>query len=103
VRGLRHGSFAAFGIDAVGRGTQQVVIVAEVRNPSDRSTTAIAGDIRREVFIHLGVTADEVLLVGPGVLTKTSSGKRRHRHFRRLYLDGHLQSFVIERVQGDGA
>ena len=103
VRGLRHGSFATFGIDAVGRGTQQVVIVAEVRDPSDRSTTTITEDIRREVFIHLGVTADEVLLVGPGVLTKTSSGKRRHRHFRRLYLDGRLQSFVIERVQGEGA
>jgi fatty-acyl-CoA synthase len=100
VEGLRHGSFATFGVDSAGRGTQQVVIVAEIRDPPGRSTTAIAEDIRREVFIHLGVTADEVLLVGPGTLTKTSSGKRRHRHFRRLYLDGRLHSFVIDQAAG---
>lgn len=99
VPGLRHGSFATFGVDAPHRGTQEVVIVAEVRDPPGRSHAEIIQDIGREVFVHLGVTADEILLVGPGSLTKTSSGKRRHRYFRRLYLDGQLQSFVIEQAR----
>ncbi len=99
VEGLRQGSFATFGVDVADRGTQQVVIVAEVREQPGRSHAQIIQDIGREVFVHLGVTADEILLVEPGSLTKTSSGKRRHRYFRRLYLDGRLHPFVIEQAR----
>jgi hypothetical protein len=70
--------------------------VAEVRDPPGRSGAEIIGDISRGVFLHLGLTADEVLLVRPGTLTKTSSGKRRHRFFRRQYLSGGLGAFLFE-------
>jgi acyl-CoA synthetase (AMP-forming)/AMP-acid ligase II len=96
VPGLRQGSFAAFGVEDAARGTQRVVIVAEVRDPPGRTQAEIVGDISREVFLHLGVTADEILLVRPGTLTKTSSGKRRHKFFRRQYLSGGLGSFLFE-------
>jgi len=96
IPGLRQGSFAAFGVEDAARGTQRVVIVAEVRDPPGRTRAEIVGDISREVFLHLGVTADEVLLVRPGTLTKTSSGKRRHRFFRRQYLSGGLGTFLFD-------
>ncbi len=102
IPGLRQGSFAAFGVDDAARGTRQVVIVAEVRDPPGRPTKEIVGEISREIFLHLGLTADEVLLVRPGTLTKTSSGKRRHRYFRQLYLDGQLEAFVFDQRGGDG-
>lgn len=96
IPGLRQGSFAAFGVEDAVRGTQRVIIVAEVRDPPGRSGAEIIGDISRGVFLHLGLTADEVLLVRPGTLTKTSSGKRRHRFFRRQYLSGGLGAFLFE-------
>jgi acyl-CoA synthetase (AMP-forming)/AMP-acid ligase II len=95
ISGLRDGCFVAFGVDDAKRGTQRVVIVTEVRQPPEREYSEIPGEIRREVLRHLGITVDDVVLVKPGVLSKTSSGKRRHRNFRQQYLDGELEQFEI--------
>ncbi len=92
---LRPGCFAAFGIDDETRGTQRIVIVTEVRDPLSRPHQEITGDISRGVFLHLGVKVDDIVLVRPGALTKTSSGKRRHRFFRHLYVEGGLASLAV--------
>ncbi len=99
IPGLRQGAFAAFGVEDAARGTQRLIILAEVRDPPGRSSAEIVGDISRKVFLHLGVSADEVLLVRPGTLTKTSSGKRRHRFFRRQYVNGVLGAFLFEQPE----
>ncbi len=52
---------------------------------------AAARSHREKVIEDLGIVLDDILLVGPGRLPKTSSGKRRHRHFRDLYLQGRLE------------
>ncbi len=96
IQGLRAGCFAAFGVDDEDLGTQRIVIVSEVRDPADRPATSIVGDVRRGVLAELGVNVDDVVLVQPGTLTKTSSGKRRHLHFRRLYSRGELAEYEIE-------
>jgi fatty-acyl-CoA synthase len=90
---LRHGSFAAFGIDESELGTQRIVVVSEVRESAGRTPFEIVGDIRGLSTQRLGITVSDVLLVRPGTLTKTSSGKRRHRYFRKLYLEGKLKEF----------
>ena len=46
------------------------------------------------------MTVDDVLLVQPGTLTKTSSGKRRHRIFQRLYLTGKLCGSTLDGQKG---
>jgi acyl-CoA synthetase (AMP-forming)/AMP-acid ligase II len=96
VAGLRPGCFAAFGVDDEGRGTQRIVIAAEVR--AGREDTDELDRIRREiraaVMTDLATEVGDVVLVPSGTLTKTSSGKRRHRHFRRLYLDGELRDLA---------
>lgn len=90
IEGLRPGCFVAFGVDDPELGTQRAVVVSEVREPLSRDRREIVGEVRRTALDSLGISLDDVLLVPPGTLTKTSSGKRRHRHFRTLYLEGEL-------------
>lgn len=93
--GLREGCFVAFGVADESLGTERVVIVSEVRPELATSLTSLAGAIRRSCFLQLGLAPDDVVLVRPGTLAKTSSGKRRHRHFRELYLAGGLEQARI--------
>jgi len=91
VEGLRKGCFAAFGVDDVQAGTQRLVIVAEKDKatsiPEKTIMRGVAGSISRQ----LGTKVSEVVLLKAGTMTKTSSGKRRHRHYRELYMDGKLK------------
>ncbi len=96
IPGLRPGCFAAFGADDEALGTQRIVVAAEVREPASRNLGDLSKAIRDKVFLHLGVEVGEVVLVQPGTLTKTSSGKRRHRHFRELYLNGRLSPYILD-------
>lgn len=97
VEGLRQGCFAAFGVDDPDTGTEAVVIVSEIRNPGDDGHDVIIEQIRRRVFAGMGVRVADVLLVAPGTLTKTSSGKRRHRHFKKMYEAGSLDAVSVSR------
>lgn len=97
VPGVRPGCFAAFGVDDTQRGTERVVVVSEVREPLVDDGADLAGRIRQEVAGRLGVAVDEILLVREGTLTKTSSGKRRHVHFRSVHADGGLEPFLVSR------
>jgi fatty-acyl-CoA synthase len=91
---LRSGCFAAFGVEDEVQGTQKIVIVTELREPITRNPEEISGDIRNQVFDRLGVSVNEVLLVRPGTITKTSSGKRRHRHFKQHFVEGKLNAYI---------
>lgn len=97
ISGLRQGCFAAFGVDEQGIGTQRVVIISEVREPNSRDPQELRAEIRDRILRRLGVIVDDVVLVQPGTLTKTSSGKRRHRYFKKLYLDGGLKPFEFSK------
>lgn len=110
VKGLRPGCFAAFGLDDAAAGTQRIVIVAERRESWPGGSTELAEEIRSQVFLALGVSVDEVLFVREGTLTKTSSGKRRHRFIKDLYVGGRLAEHLsppdaaaAERPQTSGA
>jgi acyl-CoA synthetase (AMP-forming)/AMP-acid ligase II len=94
IAGLRKGCFAAFGVDEPATGTQRVVVVSEVIDNLTAPLDELRGQIGRSILEKLGLTA-EILLVPNGTLTKTSSGKRRHRHFRRAYDLGELQSLQV--------
>lgn len=91
VKGLREGCFAAFGIDVASAGTQQLVIVAEKRRSSELPNEQVVKNIMGAVNVRLGVRPSEVLLLEEGSMTKTSSGKRRHRYYSELYKANKLQ------------
>jgi len=94
VDGLRKGCFAAFGVPEPKAGTERLIIVAEKRTSSSMSDQMLKRSVAGSISSHLGVKASEVILLGEGSMTKTSSGKRRHRYYRQLYLDGDLQDSV---------
>ena len=93
IRGLRRGCFAAFEVHNPDEGTRAVVIVSEVRGSASRLPQEIRGEIRRTLSLAFGVPIHDVLLVRERSLAKTTSGKRRHLHFKRLYEDNGAGAF----------
>ena len=96
VPDLRPGCFVAFGLDDSTTGTEEIVIVSEVKDSSHRSLDAVRRDLNAAITRHLGfLKLGKLVMVERGTLTKTSSGKRRHRHFRNLYLSGALDRYEV--------
>ena len=93
VDGLRRGCFVAFGVEDPERGTEGVVVAAELR--TENGAEHVAGEIRERVLRQLGIVLDDVVLVERGALTKTTSGKRRHRAYRQMYRDGTLDRMRV--------
>jgi len=89
--GLRQGCFAAFGVPDERLGTDRLIVVGEVRPPLTEGLKKLAAAIGRRCFLEMGITPDDIVLVPPGTLAKTSSGKRRHIYFRKLYVAGGLE------------
>ncbi|MFD1547400.1 non-ribosomal peptide synthetase [Nonomuraea guangzhouensis] len=81
---------AAFGVDDGGR--EQVVVVQEADPRIDATTADRArAAVRVAVAEQHGLTVDEVLLVPPGAVPYTTSGKPRRRACRDRYLAGTLR------------
>jgi fatty-acyl-CoA synthase len=95
IPNLRQGCFAVFGVDDAQLGTQRVVVVSEVRDATSRPYRDIIHDIQSQVYQQLGVKVYDIILVPKDTLTKTSSGKRRHRYFSQRYLSGELLSLRL--------
>jgi acyl-CoA synthetase (AMP-forming)/AMP-acid ligase II len=93
--GLREGCFVAFGVPDAHLGTERVIVVSEVHSSLSENLQELAATVCRRCFVQVGITPSDVILVQPGILAKTSSGKRRHRYFRGLYLAGALEQLRI--------
>jgi 1-acyl-sn-glycerol-3-phosphate acyltransferase len=90
VRGVRKGCVAAFGAGDAEQGTEKFVIVAETyerdKGERDNIVTGIIGSVAG----NIGVPPDQVILVEPRTVPKTSSGKLRRSDCRQAYLEGKL-------------
>jgi acyl-CoA synthetase (AMP-forming)/AMP-acid ligase II len=100
VEGLREGCFAAFGVDDPKRGSQRLVIISEARDGAPLAPEQIIAKLRREIAGTMGISVSEILLLPQGVMSKTSSGKRRHRFYRELFTRGELEPLASWREQG---
>jgi acyl-CoA synthetase (AMP-forming)/AMP-acid ligase II len=89
VEGVRQGCVAAFGTSDPGSGTERIVILAETRAPAEEHPV-LGRAIAARISHALGVQPDEVRLVEPGVLPKTSSGKIQRDKARQGWLQGTL-------------
>lgn len=86
IDGVRAGNVIAFGVDG-SRGRPGVVVVAESKaDDPDPVITEVAGRVRDTV----GLAAKEIVLVPPGTLPKTSSGKLQRSLCRSRYLADEL-------------
>lgn len=86
VPGVRAGGLCVFSVDDPARGTEEVVLVAEV----NEKRPGIEEEIKVAVTEATGCKPDRVVLVAPRTVPKTSSGKIQRFMARNWYLDGSL-------------
>ncbi|MFI6014185.1 fatty acyl-AMP ligase [Streptomyces sp. NPDC051243] len=88
---LRPGCTAAFSVDG-GQGGQgeQPVVVAEIAPEAVSEAEKIIDVIRRGIGDAHGLSVRDVVLVQPGTISKTSSGKIQRHASRAAYLNGTL-------------
>ena len=84
--GVRAGNVIAFGIEG-DRGRESLVVVAESKADD---LTVVRKAVAERVRQVVGVPAKDIVLVTPGTLPKTSSGKLQRSLCRRRYDDGQL-------------
>jgi len=94
VESVRPGRSVVFGVTDARSGTQRVVAVVELRDPNCPAPLreALVREIRSRVDEICrpagGTVLDHLLLVAPGSLSKTTSGKRMRLDARERYLRG---------------
>ncbi|NNH68623.1 type I polyketide synthase [Nocardia uniformis] len=86
---IRPGCIAAFSVD-LGASGEQPVVVAEVRADDPLELAAIESAVRGAVATEHGLTLATVLLIRPGTVFKTSSGKIQRSACRAAYVSGEL-------------
>ncbi|MFD5134322.1 AMP-binding protein [Streptomyces olindensis] len=94
VPGLRKGNVVAF--TRPGQVTEEVVIVAELRG-GDAAT--VARQVRGHIQRKLSLPVTEILLLVPGELPKTSSGKVKRSRTRQQYLEGVLHGGALSQAR----
>lgn len=90
ISGIRKGCVAAFGIQDPVFGTEKIVVVAETTETKSLDRNQMVSDVIEKVSVVLGIPADEVVLVPPRTIPKTSSGKLQRSLCRQYYLEGKL-------------
>jgi fatty-acyl-CoA synthase len=91
VPGVRPGNVIAFGVDAGGKG-ESVVVAAEIKvDAADHRPDVIRTEIARAVRRAAGLRLEDVVLLSPGSLPKTSSGKLQRSACRARYRADELE------------
>jgi 1-acyl-sn-glycerol-3-phosphate acyltransferase len=88
--GIRKGCVAAFGSSDAFARTEKLVVVAETIETASDALAALHEQIDHAVSGVLGFAPDDVALVRPESVLKTSSGKIRRAACRELYESGDL-------------
>ena len=88
---IRKGRVAVFGSSEAGEATEKLVVMAETRKKTAEAQAPLREQINTIASDLVGGPADEVLLVRPNTVLKTSSGKIRRSACRELYEGGMLE------------
>jgi fatty-acyl-CoA synthase len=86
VQGVRAGGVVAFGLPAEGGEREPIVVLVEARRGAPAAL--VGPEVQRAVHRALALAVDRVVLLEPGALPKTSSGKLQRARARALYLAG---------------
>lgn len=90
ITGVRKGCVVAIGVDDPSVGTEKLVVIAETSESKTKIRDTIISEIVDKVSTLVGVPPDEVCLVPPRTIPKTSSGKLQRSACKNLYLEGKL-------------
>ncbi|MDR3478959.1 MAG: AMP-binding protein [Gammaproteobacteria bacterium] len=90
VPGIRKGCVIAFGAIDPKRGTEKLIVVAESAEKRTKERNEIIQQIIDKINTALDIAPDDVILVPPRLIPKTSSGKLQRSACRAAYLEGKL-------------
>ena len=90
VPGVRRGCVSAFGTPDHDSGTERLIVVAETRTRDRAELDRIEREVIKIVDQEAGMPPDQVELVPPQTIPKTSSGKIRRNETRKLFEAGEL-------------
>jgi len=91
VPGVRPGSAAAFGTWSERDATERPVVACEVAaDEADWTRGAIARAVYERVGARTGLTLADVVLLAPGAVPRTTSGKVKRARTRELFEEGAL-------------
>lgn len=90
IEGVRKGCVAAFGIVDRTDQTEKIIIVAETSQTNELSIEKIRQEIIMAITSQLALPPDEVHIVSPRTVPKTSSGKLQRSACKNLYTSGQL-------------
>jgi acyl-CoA synthetase (AMP-forming)/AMP-acid ligase II len=92
IAGLRAGCTVAFGIADLRSGTERLLVLAEYRvAPSPAEQARLEAESQAAIQVSCNLQLSELVLLPPGTLPRTSSGKMRRREAWRLWHAGELQ------------
>lgn len=96
IPNVRKGCIVAFGMSDPNTGTEKLIVIAETYAQDKKNLQQIRANIIERLAIDLGEPPDQVLLVPPRTIPKTSSGKLQRSQAKQDYLEGkiiHKQRF----------
>jgi 1-acyl-sn-glycerol-3-phosphate acyltransferase len=85
IEGVRKGCVAVFGSTDAATGTEKLIVLAETRASDEQERRQLRDEIQSVAVDLAGTPADDVVLVAPQTVPKTSSGKIRRAAGRELY------------------
>jgi fatty-acyl-CoA synthase len=86
--GVRDGCVVAVGVQNEARGTEDLAVVAETKLDDPTALDRLRREIRSNVQSAVGLGVRHLLLVTPGGIEKTTSGKLARSATHRRYFDG---------------
>ncbi len=92
ITGIRKGCVAVIGSPDPKTRTERLVVLAETRETDSQVLEQLQTQINTAATDIVGIPPDDVALIPPHTLLKTSSGKLRHAASRDLYERGRLDS-----------
>jgi acyl-CoA synthetase (AMP-forming)/AMP-acid ligase II len=93
VAGVRYS--AAVGLSSERTGTQRLYVVAEVRDAAAETLPRLVREIVNRVHEERGHRPSRVVLVRPGTIPKTSSGKIKRSHLAEMIHAGALRDQIV--------
>ena len=90
IEGIRRGCVAALGTQEGASGTERLVVLAETRETDPARRRELVRHITERVTGAVGEPAEEIVLIEPHSILKTSSGKLRRAATRQAFLEGSL-------------
>jgi acyl carrier protein len=88
IPGIRKGGVAAFGSADPATGTERLIVMAETKETNPEARAKLIAAAHEVVTAIAGSAADDIVLVPPRGVPKTSSGKVRRSSAKELYETG---------------